>query len=237
MAAMFSEMAEVARGYALHENRGSFFEDFEVFIFVRAVWEELIRRRMPRPDDELLADVSRRWDAVKAGAPETSAQMAAREWLVRHTAASKTLVDILAESYREAARQAAGTDQQARDTPAEETAPSSARDGDHPVTGGPLFGWGYPADLFGYLGTGATPPPHHAPPGLFSSGGIWPLASVVRAMEGLVPSKGSVHAAAGEISRLAQLLADATESATASDSAVPPTASAESIAGAGFNSG
>ena len=57
MAAMFRQLAEVALGVARQRNRGSFFEDFETFVFVRDVWQAIIQRQMPRPADELLAEI------------------------------------------------------------------------------------------------------------------------------------------------------------------------------------
>jgi hypothetical protein len=50
------------------------------------------------------------------------------------------------------------------------------------------------------------------------------FGNIAKVMEGLIPSQGSVHAAAGEVSRLAQLLADATEEPMAGDSAAPTVA-------------
>src|SRR5215469_12476422 len=77
MAAMFRQMAEVALGYTKYKNRGSFFEDFETFAFVRDVWQIIIQRQMPRPGEELLAEVCREWDAFKGGSPQTTAARAA----------------------------------------------------------------------------------------------------------------------------------------------------------------
>jgi hypothetical protein len=216
LAALFRELAKIAVGVVLQKNRGSFFDDFEAFVSTTNVWDSVIKDRMPAPDDELLAEVSRTWDAVKAGAPQTPAQRAASEWLIQHTQRSN-LADLFAASaYAQAASQDAGTDQQARDVPAEKTAPS-ARAGGHPPTAGPRLGLGFLGTLSGLLGTAATPSPGQGSPTLFGTIGLLALV-----MDGLAASKGGFRAAAGDVSRLAQFIADATEPAPASDASVPP---------------
>jgi len=101
MAAMFRELAEVALGVANQKNRGSFFDDFEVFVLIKDVWDTIIQSHMPRPNDELLAKVSREWDASKAALPRTSTQAAARDWLIRHAPLPHgvTLADVLTGAF------------------------------------------------------------------------------------------------------------------------------------------
>ena len=206
MASMFREMAEVAIGFARHKNLASFFEDFEVFVFARDVWDAIIRSRMPRPNDELLDDVVRRWDTHKAGAPQTSAQMAAREWLIRHTHTSMTLAEALAGAFEPTIGRLAGT----RESPSERPAGSSkAVEGeDTAIPAKPMFSLGSLAKVM----EGLTP----------SEGAVSPIGSLAKAMEGLIPSQGSIRAAAGEVSRLVRLLADAIEEETANHSALSP---------------
>jgi hypothetical protein len=197
MAAMFRELAEVALGIAKQENRGSFFDDFEVFVSVRRIWESIIRSHMPRPNDELLAKVSREWDLSKAASPRTATQAAAQEWLIRHTPLPHgvTLQHLLA-----GVGPAIGENHEPTSDPPAPT-PELAATG-----------------LFGSLG--------QVPAGLTRSEGnagsaVWPIGSLANIMAGLIPAKGSVRAAAGEVSRLAQLLAEATEDTPADDPAVP----------------
>lgn len=101
MASMFRELAEVALGVANQQNGGSFFDDFEVFVLVRDVWDIIIQRHMPRPNDELLAKVSREWDLSKARSPRTATKAAAREWLIRHAPLPHgvTLAHLLAGAF------------------------------------------------------------------------------------------------------------------------------------------
>lgn len=191
MAAMFREMAVVASGVARQKNRGSFFEDFETFVFVRDVWQIILQRQMPRPADELLAEISRKWDAFKAGAPPTPAQ-AAREWLIQHTPTPMTLARVLAATFEHGISSHAGTRESASGKPAETNelvAPGDAAAPSHPID---------------------------------SFGAGWPIGSLSKVMAGLIPSHGSARAAAREVSRLAQLLAETTEGEAASDPAVPP---------------
>ena len=99
MATMFRELAEVAEGVANQQNSGSFFDDFAVFVSVKHIWDIIIQSHMPRPTDELLAKVSRAWDASKAASPPTATEAAARDWLIRHAPLphGMTLVGALAE--------------------------------------------------------------------------------------------------------------------------------------------
>jgi len=211
MAAMFREMADVALGVARQQNRGSFFEDFETFVFVRNVWQIIIQDQMPRPADELLAEISRKWDAFKAGAPQTHAQAAAREWLIQRT--PMALAEALAGAFEAAVSRSAGPPESASDKPAETTEVAATGEPDTPPK--------IPA-----LGNLAQATQHLFPPeltsGSFSSSvAVRPIGSIAKVMEGLVPSQGSARAAAREVSRLAQLLAELTEGEAASDTAVP----------------
>jgi hypothetical protein len=49
---------------------------------------------MPRPADELLAEIGRNWDAFKAGAPQPPAQQAARELIQGSYASSVSVSQI-----------------------------------------------------------------------------------------------------------------------------------------------
>lgn len=204
MAAMFRVLAEVALGIAKQQNRGSFFDDFEVFVLVRDVWNIIIQDQMPRPDDQLLAKVSREWDVSKAASPQTSTQAAALEWLIRHTPLPQgvTLAHLLA-GVGPTISKSSENHEPTSDPPA--VIPES------PAT--EVF---IPA--IGSLGQVLA--------GLTHSQGkagsaVWPIGSLAKVIEGLIPAKGSVRAAAGEVSRLAQLLAEATEDAPVGDTAVP----------------
>ena len=197
MAAMFRVLAEVALSIAKQENRGSFFDDFEVFVLVRGIWESIIRGHMPRPNDELLAKVSREWDVSKAASPLTATQAAAQEWLIRHTPLPQgvTLQHLLA-----GVGPAIGENHEPTSDPPAPT-PELAATG-----------------LFGSLGqvlAGLTQSEGNA------GSAVWPIGSLAKIMADLIPAKGSAHAAAGEVSRLAQLLAEATEDTPAGDPAVP----------------
>jgi hypothetical protein len=141
MAAMFREMAAAALVVKGRKNRGSFFEDFETFVWVRDTWQRIIQSQMPRPDDELLAEIGRNWDAVKAGAPQSAAQQAAREFI---------------------------------------------------------------------QGSYAT------------SVSVSPIGNLDMVIQHLIPLKGSARAAAQEVSRLAQRIAEITEEEAPSDTAVLP---------------
>lgn len=220
MASMFREMAEVSLGVARQKDRGSFFEDFEVFVFVREIWQIILQRQMPRPRDELLAEVGREWDAFKAGAPQTPAQHAAREWLIRHT--PMTLVQVLARVLEPAISRPAGRREPASDIPAK--TPEAAETGDPNLSQQPVFGVGE-VPLIASLGKAMEhliPSEDAAAPAAFVGSAVWPIGNIAKAMEGLVPSQGSVRAAAGEVSRLAQLLADSTEESGIGGTAVPP---------------
>jgi hypothetical protein len=203
MAALFRELAAVALGVERQRKRGSFFEDFETFVFVRDVWQMIIQRQIPRPSEELLADVCREWDAFKSGARQTPTQAAVRAWLAHHT--PMTLARALSES--------AGPRESASDKPAERTKAAA--------TGEPETPPKIPA-----LGSLARATQHLFPPGLTSSSfasatTVRPIGSIAMALESLVPSLGSARAAAREVSRLAGLLAEMTEGEAAGDTAVP----------------
>jgi hypothetical protein len=237
MAAMFREMADVALGVARQKNRGSFFEDFETFVFIRNVWQIIIRRQMPRPTEELLAEIGRNWDAVKAGALQTPAQQAAREWLIEHTPPPPglTLQHLLAREFERAISKPAGTRQPASD-PSGQT-PELARAGDIAIAPKPPDPFGLSADAIPLIGTLGK-----AIEGLLQSEGnvgatlpgsaVWPIGSLAKVLEGLIPSQGSARAAAQEIARMAGLLAEITEGEAAGDTAVPPVEPDNSIAAA-----
>jgi len=222
MAAMFREMAEVALGYAKYRNRGSFFEDFEVFVFVRSVWQAIIQRQMPRPGEELLAEMCREWDAFKAGSPQTAAQQAAREWLIHHTASQLTLAQLLAGTMEPAVGRSAKPREAAS---GKLSTPDAAATRESAMP---------PESLFGNLAKvieGPIPSESPTSTALFGTalfgGALWPIGSVAKAMEGLLPSQGSARAAASEVSRLAELLADATETGD-TDTAIQPRTRADS---------
>jgi hypothetical protein len=250
MAAMFREMAEVASGYAKYKNRGSFFEDFEVFVFVKSVWQTIIQRQMPRPGEGLLAELCRDWDTFKAGSPQTAVQQAAQEWLIHHTPSQLTLVQMLAGAFEPAIARNARANKAASDKLAtpdaaatrESTMPPEPLFGEHTVppigslgkaieslipsqsaTGTALFGSALgPIGSLGKAIESLIPSQGATGTALFGSA-LWPIGSIAKAIEGLLPSQGSARAAAGEVSRLAGLLADATEEQAAGDTAVQPT--------------
>ena len=205
MAAMFRELAEVALSIAKQENRGSFFDDFEVFVLVRGIWEIIIQGNMPRPDDELLTKVSREWDISKAASPRTATQAAAREWLIRHTPLPQgvTLQHLLAGTFEPAI----GKSDENREPTTHPPAPT-------PKSPAPAMSIP-PIGGLGQVLEGFTQSEGNA------GSAVWPIGSLAKVIEGLIPAKGSVRAAAGEVSRLAQLLAEATEDAPAGDPAVP----------------
>jgi hypothetical protein len=204
MAAMFRVFAEVAKSVERQQNRGSFFDDFEVFVLVRDVWDTIIRSNMPRPDDELLTKVSREWDVSKAASPRTATQAAAREWLIRHTPLPQgvTLAHLLA-GVGPAIGKSSENHEPTSDPPVV-TPESPATEVFIPAIGslGQVL-----ADLTQSQGNAGS--------------AVWPIGSLAKVIEGLIPAKGSVRAAAGEVSRLTQLLAEATEDAPVGDTAVP----------------
>jgi hypothetical protein len=156
MASMFREMATAALGVERQKSFRSLFEDFETFVLVKDIWQRIIQRQMPRPADELLAEIGRNWDAVKAGAPQPAAQQAARELIQRA-----------------------------------------------PISGS-----------------------------YASSVSLSPIGNLDMVIQHLIPLKGSARAAAQEVSRLAQLLAEMTEGEAADDTAVPRVEPDDSIAAA-----
>jgi hypothetical protein len=233
MAAMFREMANVALGVAGQKNRGSFFEDFEVFVLVRNVWQIIIQRQMPRPADELLAEVSRKWDAFKAGAPQTHAQAAAREWLIQHT--PMTLAEALAGTFEPGISSHAETSESVSDKPAETTEAAAAGEPDMPPK--PLSS----RDKIPALGSLAQAIQHlipsEFPSGSFSSSAaVRPIGSLAMVLQGFTQSQGNARAAAQEIARLVGLLAEMTEGEAASDTAVPRAEPDSGIAAARGNS-
>jgi hypothetical protein len=205
MAAMFRKMADIALGIEREHDGRSFFDDFRVFVQVSQIWEYFIKGCMPRPDDELLAEVRNRWEAAWSkviGSPgritHTSAEDAALNWLIFNTPRPPglTLAHILAGVP--VITKPAGTHEQASDKPAENAEPEA-------------------------IGDIAIPPkPSESLPG----DAAWPLGR----LEGLIPSQGSARAAAGEVSRLARLLAEATEEPAAGDTSVPPIEAATDVA-------
>ena len=205
MAALFRELAEVAVGVARQKNRGSFFEDFETFVLAREVWQAIIQRHMPRPDDGLLAAVSREWDATK---PQNSEQAAALEWLkVRiFERDGLTLQQVLAGVP----------------TPFEKGKPPSEQATETSQT--PTAGDEVALRAIGSLATAAE--------GLSLLKGdigsvsldraALSIGSLAKVMEGLIPSQRSVRSAAAEVSRLAQLLADAVGEPASADATRSP---------------
>ena len=161
---------------------------------------------MPRPDDELLDKVSREWDASKATSPRTSTQAAAREWLIRHTPLPHgvTLAHLLAGAFGPAISKSSEDREPTRDTPA--PTPELAATGTSiPAIGG-----------LGQVVAGLTQAEGNA------GSTVWAIGGVANIMADLIRSGGSsARAAAGEVSRLAQLVAEATEDAPAGDAAVP----------------
>jgi hypothetical protein len=221
MAAMFRQMAEVALGVAAQKNRGSFFKDFETFTLVKVVWQQIIRRQMPRPGEELLAEVCREWDALKSGSLQTATQRAAREWLIDHTPVAMTLVQMLAGLHEPSIGGSAGPRQPAADKPSSHDAAATRETAmpTAPIFFGSMFP---PIDALGKAPESLTSSEGVASTA-FSGSADWPIGSIARAMEGLLPAQGSVRAAASEVSRLAELLADATQESAPNETAVPPT--------------
>ena len=205
MAAMFRELAEVALGIANQQNRGSFFDDFEVFVLVKHIWDIIIQSHMPRPNDELLAKVSRAWDASKAASPQTATEAAARDWLIRHAPLPHgvTLASLLAGAFGPAISKSDEKHEPTSD-PAAIAPPASEMS----------------IPPFGGLGQVIE--------GLIQSDSnestVKAFGGVAKIMADLIRSQGSARAAAGEVSRLAQLLAEATEDSPAGDTAAPPIA-------------
>jgi len=220
MADMFRQMGEVALGVARQKNRGSVFEDFETFVVVRDVWQLIIQRQMPRPDEQLLAEVCREWDAFKAGSLQTATQRAAREWLIHHTPMTMTLVQALAGLHEPRITRSVGRGEPADDKP---SGPKATKTGEPALPPKPLFSGG-PVPPIGSLGEameGFIPSEGEA--SAASSGSAdWPIGSLAKAIESLIPAQGSVRAAAEEVSRLAQILADASEKSAAGDMVLQP---------------
>jgi hypothetical protein len=119
MATLFREMAAVASGVERQKKRGSCFDDFETFVFVKDVWQRIIQREMPRPDDQLLTQLSQRWDDFRVGTPQTPAEQAAREWLIQHS--PMTLALALAGTPGAAATESLEPRETASDKPAKTT--------------------------------------------------------------------------------------------------------------------
>jgi hypothetical protein len=210
MAALFRELAEVAIGIARQNNRGSFFEDFETFVRIRQIWQAIIQRHMPRPDEQLIATIQRDWETNKSEPPRTSINEAVLEWL-QHRALLRgelSLVQLLAgvpnriENPQPADDQPSGT--------------SQAVATDHVAP--PAFG-----SLAKVL-EGLSPPKSGTSSTLTGSEAA-SLGSMAKIMEGFVQ-------AAGQVSRLAQLLANPTEeTAATTDTPSPPESSRTNAAG------
>jgi hypothetical protein len=206
MAAMFRELAEVALGVAANQqNGGSFFDDFKVFVLVKDVWDTIIQRHMPRPNDELLAKVSQEWDLSKPRSPRTATQAAAQEWLIRHAPLPHgvTLAHLLAGAFGPAIGKSSENREPRRDMHA--PTPELAATGvSNPAIGG-----------LGQVLEDLTQSEGNA------NSTVWAIGGVANIMADLIRSGGSsARAAAGQVSRLAQLLAEA-EDAAAGDTAVP----------------
>ena len=163
---------------------------------------------MPRPADELLAEIGRNWDKVKVGALQTPAQTAAREWLIQHT--PMTLAQALAGTFEPDIGRDAGTG----DKPAKTTEAAATEELDAPPK----------LPIMGSL----APTTQHLFPSELTSGSyassvaVSPIGSLAIVLEGLIPSHGSARAAAREVSRLAGLLAEMTEGEADGDTAGPP---------------
>jgi hypothetical protein len=222
MAAMFREMASVALGVARQRNRGSFFEDFETFVFVRDVWQAIIQRQMPRPSEELLAQVLKSWDTFRSGSSQPAAQQAAREWLIQHTPIPMTLAEALAGTFEPGLSRRAGTSEAVSDKPAETNETAATGEPDVPPKI-PAIGSLAQAtqDLF---------PPERTSGSFAASVAASPIGSLDMVIQHFIPLKGSARAAAQEVSRLAQLLAEMTEGEAADDTAVPRVEPDDSIA-------
>jgi hypothetical protein len=215
MAAMFREMADIALEIERQHQGRSFFDDFRVFVQVSKIWKYFIKRCMPRPDDELLAEVRDRWEAAWGkgiGSPgritNTSAEDAALDWLIVHTPRlpGMTLARILAGVLEPVISERTGTPEPASDKPAEPPEPEA-------------------------IGNIAIPPkPPESLGTAFPGGAAWPIGSLARVMEGFMRSRGSASAAAGEVSRLAQLLAQAMEEPAGGDTAVSSIDAATDVA-------
>ena len=226
LAALFREMASVALGVERQSKRGSLFDDFETFVFIRDVWQAIIQRQMPRPSEDLLAEVCREWDAVKAGSPQSSAQAAAREWLIHHAPRppGMTLAHVLAGGSGAGITGDVGTGESVGNKPAEtnETAAIGEPDGPPEI---PAMG-------------SLAQTTQRLSPSVLTSGSyvksvaISPIGSLATVLEGLTPAQGSPRAAAQEISRLVGLLAEMTEGEAAGVAAVPPVEPDNSIAAA-----
>ena len=137
MAAMFRELAEVAAGVANQQNRGSFFDDFEVFVLIKNIWDIIIQSHMPRPSDQLLAKVSRAWDGSKAALPQTTTEAAAGDWLIRHAPLPHgvTLASLFAGAFRPAISKSDGKHEPTSD-PAAVTPKLPASETSIPLIGG-----------------------------------------------------------------------------------------------------
>ena len=133
-----------------------------------------------------------------------------------------TLVQVLARVLEPAISRPAGRREPASDIPAK--TPEAAETGDPNLSQQPVFGVGE-VPLIASLGKAMEhliPSEGAAAPAAFVGSAVWPIGNIAKAMEGLVPSQGSVRAAAAEVSRLAQLLADSTEESGIGGTAVPP---------------
>ena len=169
----------------------------------------------------VLAEVCREWDAFKAGLPQTAAQRAAREWLVHNTASQLTLAQVLAGAFEPAIGTYVKPSEAAR---YELAAPDPAATREPAMSSEPLFGVNT-APPIGSLGKAIESLiSSESATGTARFGSVLgSIGTIAKAMEGLLPSQGNARAAAGEISRLAELLADATEKSEAGDTAVAPT--------------
>jgi hypothetical protein len=145
------------------------------------------------------------------------------------------LQHLLATELERAISKPAGTGEPASDQSGQ--SPELAGAGDIAIAPKPSNIFGLSADVIPLIGTlgkaieGLIQSEGNAGAALLG-GAVWPIGSLAKVMEGLIPSQGSVRAAAGEVSRLAQLLAEATEEPAAADTAVPTTAPVTDIAAA-----
>jgi hypothetical protein len=210
MAAMFHEMVQVAESVN-SKVKGSFFEDFHVFSKTRELWDEIIIQHMPFPNDDEITKLRGDWVAGKTEARRTLVKFFSEERLPQGPPLTprERLVEALIGPI---ARKPAGIGGGAI---AGATAGSVSSESAGPLPGDELesvFGKTVP------LMAKILAPLLDRSPAEFAVG---QLGSLVRVMEALRPSGGTLKDAAKGVSRLAEVLADALEEATASEISDP----------------
>jgi hypothetical protein len=214
MAAMFREMAQVAESVKNRKGQRSFFEDLEVFAETRKIWDEIILRHMPLPSDDQISKLREDWVGVQTEARRSLVRVWEWEWPIQSS--RRTPRELLIEALiGPIARKPAGIGGGAL---AEATASSVSSEATGPLTSspgdelGPVFGKAIPlmAEIIAPLLKGS--------PGEFDLGA---LGSLARIMANLRPSGGTLKDAANGVSRLAAVLADALEDATAGEISDP----------------